>query len=169
MQSSRATIKNHTYLALNSIAIDQSIAFPNVGKIAVTTLIKALDLPSLNDLRAVDGRVLSLKVNVLNADVGCYLTRSSVFFSTLGFGNAKLHLHISVTDDLNHRELLTFSEHLKHSGLNKGWQQYLEDNGSELIKELAKMAAYNIGRKVHKTMLRKQHENQIFQLNRGIK
>lgn len=150
------------YLGLDSITINEQISFPEMGKVAADALVNALNLYSIKDLKYVKGRVLSLSINVFNANKGCHITRSSNLFSMLGFGNARLYLHIKVEDAETNELLITYSEHLRHSGRDKDWQHYLEDNGEGLIKDLAVKGAYRIGYKIHNTMSRNQDQLGFF-------
>jgi len=156
------TVKTQIYLTLDSITVNQHMSSPDTGDIALAALKETLALPTAEELCRINGRVLSLKINIVNANEGCYLTRSSILFAIFGFGNARLHFHASIRDELSQKTILIFSQRLRHTGLNIDSQQYLENNGTQLIKELATIAAYNIGRKTHNTILQKHHSKPLF-------
>lgn len=145
------------YLALDSIKVSRDLSSPELGRLASTTLCDALALPSVLELSGLEGRRLALQVYILDVGRGCHITRSSNLLSLLGFGNARLSLRAEVFDLDDELLLLRCTRFLRHGGLNRGADDYLRDNGADLIKELSIRAAYDLTTRVHKRVRSRLH------------
>ena len=143
------------YLALDTISLNRHLRSPELGRPAVTTLTEALALPSigdLGDLGGIDRRRIALRVHIADVYGGCHIVRSSYLLSLLGFGNARLKLHVRLHDLDSGLRLSSFTHFLRHSGLNRGAEDYLEDNSAALVKELSLRAAHDLTTRARKRL-----------------
>ena len=121
----------------------------------MTTLTEALALPSIVDLGdpgGIDGRRIALRVHIADVCGGCHIVRSSYLLSLLGFGNARLKLHARLHDLDSGLPLSSFTLFLRHNGLSRGAEDYLEDNSAALVKELSRRAAYDLASRARKRL-----------------
>ena len=118
----------------------------------MTTLTEALALPSIGDLGGIDRRRIALRVHVADVYGGCHIVRSSYLLSLLGFGNARLKLHARLHDLDSGLPLSSFTHFLRHNGLNRGAEDYLEDNSAALVKELSRQAAHDLTTRASKRL-----------------
>ena len=142
-------------LALDTISLSRQLRSPELGRPAATTLTEALALPSvveLGDLGGTDGRQIVLRVHIADVYGGCHVLRSSYLLSLLGFGNARLKLRVRLHDLDSGLPLSSFTLFLRHNGLSRGADDYLEDNGAALVKELSRRAAYDLTTRAHKRL-----------------
>ena len=139
-------------LALDTISLSRHVRSPELGRPAVTTLTEALALPSIVDLGGIDGRRIVLRIHIADVYGGCHIVRSSYLLSLLGFGNARLKLRVRLHDLDSGLPLSSFTLFLRHNGLSRGADDYLEDNSAALVKELSRQAAYDLMTRAHKRL-----------------
>ena len=91
---------------------------------------------------------------------------SAWLLALLGFGNARLAVHMVVTDANTKMQLFEKRQTLRHSGGNRLWDDYLQDNSAELLKELAAKCAYKLMKSLRAALLRSQRLTGNFQPER---
>ncbi|MEM7469444.1 MAG: hypothetical protein AAF387_21540 [Pseudomonadota bacterium] len=111
---------------------------------------------------------LNLKISIVDAEMGCHLTRSSPLFALLGFGNAKLRLFAEVTSHPNLEPVWAANYCFQHAGLNIPSSQYLEDNGQALIGELALKACEKIAVRLRRHLILKSLWHRLISTIRPI-
>ena len=119
---------------------------------AAAALGDAFELPSVSDLGGVDGRRAALAVHIADVDGGCHVVRCSYLLTLLGFGNARLKLYARLYDLDSGLPFSSFTRVLRHNGLSRGADDYLQDNGAALVKELSQRAAYDLTMRARKRL-----------------
>ncbi len=160
------------YLALDRIIAGPGSGPPELGLLAVRALQDALALPPVAALADVDERQFALSVEIVAVNGGCRFVRSSHLLASLGFGNARLTVRARLHDLRDGQPVLTFRRTLRHNGLSRGADEYLEDNGTALIQELSVLAAYRLVQRIHRVFkpsrLRGGKSVRSIQTNEGI-
>lgn len=142
-------------LALDTISLNRHLRSPELGRPVVTTLTEVLALPSIVDLGdrgGIHGRRIALRVHIADVYGGCHIVRSSYLLSLLGFGNARLKLYARLHDLDSGLPLSSFTHFLRHNGLSRGAEDYLEYNGAALVKELSRRAAHDLTTRAHRRL-----------------
>lgn len=103
-----------------------------------------------------------LRISILNIVKGNPLVRSSMIFSFLGFGNSKLHLSAELINIGTKKCHLRKIYKMRHTGLNKGWQDYMQDNSNILLKELAESTIYKVVNDIKKKALIAERSQPIY-------
>ena len=151
------------YLLLAGIDYEPKGETKLYGAPVVLEIERLLSLPRLAELQSIPRRALALRFRVVTADPGCFWTRSNGLLALLGFGNARLAVHMVVTDANTKMQLFEKRQTLRHSGGNRLWDDYLQDNSAELLKELAAKCAYKLMKSLRAALLRSQRLTGNFQ------
>ena len=154
------------YLVLGAIASEPTnTATPHSDTVAFE-LERLLGLPRLAALQSLPPRAFALQLRILSADPGCFLTRSNWLLALLGFGNARLVVQMTVTDANTSASLFEKRQKLRHTGANRIWQDYLQDNSATLLKELSAECAYKLLKAFKAELLRSQRLTENFHSER---